>query len=111
GGLRMRHAHDLAEKRDCQNQVEEYAERQPGQAVDRKSRQVRRLGRSKADIAQTAQDVLFTRLRAQHRPGEKQRQGPEYLLTALGKVLAALFRQLFIGVRILERAQTLGEGQ
>jgi hypothetical protein len=33
----------------------------------------------------------------------RQRQGPEDLLTALGKVLAALFRQLFIGVRILKR--------
>src|SRR5258708_39307982 len=106
----MRHAHDLAEKRDCENQIEEYAERQPGQAVERKPRQVYRLSRGKADIAHPAQDVLFARFRAQHRSGKDERQRPEDLLTALGKVLAALLRELFIGVRILERAQTLREG-
>jgi len=68
----LRSGHQSAEELRGDEQIDEYAEGQEGQAVDRKSREVHRFGRVEAALPQTAHDTRLASLRSQHRASQEQ---------------------------------------
>jgi hypothetical protein len=99
-------------KEDAQcRQVEEHAERQQGQAIDREVRLVHRFGGREADRAEPIHDIPFRPLAAKDGAGEEQGEVVEDFPAALSEGLAPLEHQLLVGHLALLRTQACGQGE